>query len=220
MLHDAPTVLLDDVTTRSWVHHLPAYLALDAADALFAHLHAHAPLVPEVPVVFGKPRPVKRESCVFGEPGVRYRYSGLVREALPWPDVMLPLVQRLRDELHTPFNFVLCNRYPDGDAALGWHADDEVDLQRGASIASISLGATRDFAVRFGTRGTALFTVALAHGSLVVMGGNTQEHYRHRVPARRRCTEPRINLTFRVMDARARRTRHDNCDPPARPPAE
>jgi alkylated DNA repair dioxygenase AlkB len=174
-------------------------MALAEADALFAHLHAHAPLVPEAPVVFGKVRPVKRESCAFGDPGVRYRYSGLVREALPWPELMLPLVERLRAHTATPFNFVLCNRYPDGDAALGWHADDEVDLMRGASIASISLGATRDFAVRHRDGGTALFTVALAHGSLVVMGGATQEHYRHRVPVRRRCATPRINLTFRLL---------------------
>jgi alkylated DNA repair dioxygenase AlkB len=68
---------------------------------------------------------------------------------------------------------------------------------RNAPIASVSLGAARDFAFRRGRSGPACATVRLEHGSLLVMEGSTQRHFQHRVPPRKTCGEPRINLTFR-----------------------
>jgi alkylated DNA repair dioxygenase AlkB len=140
---------------------------------------------------------VRRRTCAFGDAGERYRYAGLERVAHPWTPALASLRDRLARATGTRFNYVLCNRYPDGDAALGWHADDEHDLVPGAPIASISLGAERDFAMRLATRGRACLTVALAHGSLLVMERDTQQYYQHQVPRRRRSREPRINLTFR-----------------------
>lgn len=192
-------LLLDDPATQSWVSYEPDFLPGADADALFAFLRANAPFQAEAPVIFGKAIPVRRESCAYGDAGTRYRYSGLVRPAALWPAALLPTLERLRVQTKTPFSFVLCNHYPDGDAGLGWHSDDESDLVRGAAIASISLGAVRDFAFRKGASGKTVLTVPLAHGSLLVMGGATQQHYQHRIPERRRVTQPRINLTFRQM---------------------
>merc|ERR1719281_2126424 len=39
--------------------------------------------------------------------------------------------------------------------------------------------------------------IPLTHGSLLVMGKNSQTHWLHALPADERCTEERINLTFR-----------------------
>jgi len=64
-------------------------------------------------------------------------------------------------------------------------------------IASVSLGATRDFVLRHRTRPELVQSISLAHGSLLVMEGETQMHWRHCVPRRKRVSTPRINLTFR-----------------------
>lgn len=193
----APQTLLDDRARRSLVRFWPCFLDEFECDGLSAAL-ALAPFEAERPVIFGRAIAVRRESCAFGDPGVRYRYSGLVREAAPWPAALAAVVARLDALLGVRFNFALVNRYPDGDAALGWHADDEADLAPHRPIASLSLGATRDFQMRPRGGRTAL-SVALSHGSLLTMEGETQRWYQHQVPRRARVRDPRVNLTLRVM---------------------
>jgi alkylated DNA repair dioxygenase AlkB len=194
-----PRVLLDDAARGCRVDYRAAFLPADEADRLFAELRDHAPWQGEAPVVFGRATLVRRRTCAYGDPGLRYRYSGLERVAHPWPPSLVALVERLVGATGTRFNFALGNLYPDGMAGLGWHADDERDLVPGQPIGSISLGAERDFAMRLGRSGAACLTACLEHGSLLVMAGNTQRCYQHRVPARRRCDGARINLTFRSM---------------------
>jgi alkylated DNA repair dioxygenase AlkB len=193
------SMLLDDREHVCWVSYEPHFLSESEADALFSKLSA-IPFTAEAPVMFGKAVEVKRRSTSFGDPGTRYRYAGLERVAEPWPEFLRsPTLERLQQRLGVHFTYVLCNLYPDGKAGLGWHSDDEADLVPEAPIASISLGAARDFLMRRGTSGKSCLDVTLGHGSLLVMGGRTQRHYQHRVPTRARCTEPRINLTFRMM---------------------
>lgn len=196
-LPDAPLTLLDDPARRALVRLWPAFLSPDEADALARDL-ADAPFEAERPVIFGRAVLVRRRSCAFGDPGARYRYSGLLREAAPWPAAIVPLLARLEATVGARFTFALANLYVDGDAALGWHADDEHDLAADQPIASISLGATRDFQMRPRGGRTAL-TVPLTHGSLLTMERETQRSYQHQVPRRARVAAPRINLTFRVM---------------------
>ncbi len=198
-LRRAPATLLDDTARQCSVTYERDFLSATEATHWFETLAREAPFVAEAPVIFGKPRPVRRQSCGYGEPGARYRYTGLERVATPWPDGFAPLLERLYDRTGARFTFALCNLYPDGDAGLGWHADDEADLARDAPIASLSLGAERDFAMRLRGESRACLTVPLGPGSLLVMAGATQRHYVHRVPPRVRCREARINLTFRVM---------------------
>ena len=68
-------------------------------------------------------------------------------------------------------------------------------------IASLSLGATRRFVLKArdvpSGQLPARFALELTHGSLLVMRGDTQAHYRHALPRTARPVGPRINLTFR-----------------------
>src|SRR3546814_21132717 len=80
---------------------------------------------------------------------------------------------------------------------MGWHSDDEAELGPQPVIASLSLGAERRFAFKRKQTGARSQTVPLAHGSLLIMAGETQRHYRHALPRSARVSEPRINLTFR-----------------------
>mgnify|MGYP000903456280 CR=1 FL=1 len=191
--------LLDDRAHDAWITYEPAFLDAPTADALLVELARALPLSPEAPVMFGRPITVRRLTCGVGDAGRRYRYSGVERVAHPWPAPVAALLDRLEARTGARFTFALCNFYPDGEVGLGWHADDEHDLAPDAPIASLSLGATRDFMVRPGRSGRATLTVPLDTGSLLVMGGALQRHYQHRVPQRLRCRDPRLNLTFRVM---------------------
>jgi alkylated DNA repair dioxygenase AlkB len=178
----------------------PGFLEAGTADALLAWMLEHAPWQREAPVIFGVAREVRRRTCAFGEVGRSYRYSGLVRAAEPWPELLVPVVERVREHCATSFDFALANHYADGEVALGKHADDERDIVESSAIAGLSLGAERDFVLyRKGKGGERVATVALAHGSLVVMWGTMQRHFVHAVPSRKRVHAPRVSLTFRAM---------------------
>jgi alkylated DNA repair dioxygenase AlkB len=68
-------------------------------------------------------------------------------------------------------------------------------------IASVSLGATRTFDLRHNKTGT-VQSFSLKSRSLLVMKGETQAEWRHRVPKEPRVAGERINLTFRWVTPR------------------
>jgi alkylated DNA repair dioxygenase AlkB len=147
--------------------------------------------------LFGRWHDSPRRSCWIGDPGASYRYSGADFSPRPWPAALDAVRARLAAELGGPFNSVLANLYRDGRDAMGWHADDEPELGEAPVIASLSLGQPRRFLLRHRTRPAQRMALELPHGSLLVMRGTTQAHYRHALPRSLRVQGPRINLTFR-----------------------
>ena len=97
------------------------------------------------------------------------------------------------------FNSCLINLYHHGEEGMSWHSDDEPSLVRGATIASVSLGAERKFAFKHKREPGLTASIVLEHGSLLLMKGATQEHWLHALPKTKRVSAPRINLTFRSM---------------------
>ncbi|MEL7401283.1 MAG: alpha-ketoglutarate-dependent dioxygenase AlkB, partial [Pseudomonadota bacterium] len=66
-------------------------------------------------------------------------------------------------------------------------------------VASLSLGAARDFSVRKVGDSRRLMTLALPHGSLLIMNAGMQQRWQHALPKRARVSTARINLTFRQI---------------------
>ena len=64
-------------------------------------------------------------------------------------------------------------------------------------IASLSLGATRRFLLRHRGDPSARLALELEPGSLLLMSGPTQRHWKHALPRTKRPVGERINLTFR-----------------------
>jgi len=96
------------------------------------------------------------------------------------------------------FNYLLLNRYRSGSDSMGWHADDEPEM--GPVIASVSLGAPRNFRIRHTiSRETRAFS--LTSGSLLIMAGSMQQFWQHAIPKTKRPVGERINLTFRTLVA-------------------
>ena len=152
--------------------------------------------------VYGKQHRTPRLTCWVADPGCTYRYSGLQQVIHPWTKDLERLRELLQQQLGVRFNSLLLNRYRDGADRMGWHADDEAELDDQAPIASLSLGVARDLRFR-PRRGTeAAFAVTLADGDLLVMDPPSQRHWQHALPPRAHVVAERINLTFRVIRSR------------------
>ena len=109
------------------------------------------------------------------------------------------------------YNFCLVNYYANGADSISYHSDDERFLGPNPSIASFSLGATRDFLMKHkpippkdgepppeqNTKPP--LKLPLASGDMVFMRGKTQANWLHSVPKRKgKGSEGgRINITFR-----------------------
>ena len=182
----------------------PHWLGPLEAGALLSGLHRDVRWETHRIRIFGREVDSPRLSCWIGDPDARYRYSGTLFEPHPWPDALVPLRERLARTLGVAFNSVLANLYRDGSDAMGWHSDAEPELGAAPVIASISLGATRRFALKHRDDPARKLALDLPHGSLLVMSGATQRNYRHALPRTTRPTGARINLTFRRILAPAR----------------
>ncbi|MEA3291486.1 MAG: alpha-ketoglutarate-dependent dioxygenase AlkB [Pseudomonadota bacterium] len=152
---------------------------------------------PEIKL-FGRVVKSPRLAAWYGDPGAVYTYSGLRNEPLPWLDELASLRHRLEAFSGAHFNSVLLNLYRDNRDSMGWHSDDEKELDRNPVIASLSLGATRRFRLqpRKG-RSEPGVDLELGHGALLLMAGETQHHWRHSVPKSSKPLGPRVNLTYR-----------------------
>jgi len=192
------TLLGDGAWLEWWPHFLAASERPDVEE-----LAAELPLRTDTFTLFGRTVRVPRLVSWHGDPGCRYRYSGQTYEPAPWTPGLARIRTLLVARTGLAWNAVLANYYRDGNDSVGWHSDDERELgpQRDdIAIASLSLGATRRFAIRHRESG-ARRSLELTDGSLLVMRGTTQQHWRHALPKTAARVGPRLNLTFRVIRA-------------------
>lgn len=78
-----------------------------------------------------------------------------------------------------------CNYYASGADSISWHADDEAFLGPCPTIASLTLGAPRDFYMKHKTdKSVKPERWTLRSGDMVVMRGTTQATWLHSVPKR------------------------------------
>lgn len=161
------------------------------------HLIASVPWRQDKIKIFGKVHDIPRLQQWYGDAGQVYRWSGIEMQPLPWTPEILELRGRVEAATKRKFNSVLLNYYRNGDDCVGWHSDDEKGLGLTPFIASLSLGAEREFQLRCTADKNQKASLMLPHGSLLVMSGETQANTEHAVPKRKRCREPRVNATWR-----------------------
>jgi alkylated DNA repair dioxygenase AlkB len=157
-------------------------------------------------VLFGKQILQPRLIAWAGE--LPYRYSGQTLEPRPWPDAAHAVLTLVNATARFDFNHVLINRYRDGNDSMGYHADAEPELGPDPLVATLSLGASRRFCLRRHDKrsGEPPRTLLLEHGSLLIMGGSCQRHYRHAIPRAEGDPTQRISLTFRKLLSAPRRS--------------
>ena len=149
--------------------------------------------------IFGKTLAQPRLSALYAENDDSYTYSGLTLQPLKFHHVLKDLQMKLAEVSETKFTHCLANLYRDGSDSMGLHADDERELGPNPVIASISLGASRKFKLKHREHKEDKMDLILEHGSLLLMQGSTQHHWKHELPRTKKPVDPRINLTFRKI---------------------
>lgn len=180
----------------------PQFLRPAAAAKLLAELTATIPWQQQPIKLFGKEIMQPRLTAWHGDASATYRYSGLTLPPRPWTPALLQLRRQVEAAAGAQFNSVLLNLYRTGQDSMGWHADDEPELGPEPSIASVSLGAVRNFRLKPRDQvhtSHAPVSLPLASGSLLLMRGPTQQYWLHALPKTARTQEPRLNLTFRYI---------------------
>lgn len=174
----------------------PHFLQPDEADLFFAKLRTTLPWQQERINLFGKSVLQPRLQTWHGD--ATYTYSGLTMSPHPWTPELVSLKKRCETIADVTFNSVLANLYRDGQDSMGWHQDNEPELGRNPVIASLNLGDSRRFILR-NLHCKTQIEYQLSHGSLLIMAGETQHHWRHGVPKTSKPKGERINLTFRQV---------------------
>ena len=184
----------------------PQWLGSGEADVLLAELRATIAWEVHRIRIFGREVDSPRLSCWIGDEDASYVYSRTRFAPHPWTPALRTLRDRVADACDARFNSVLANLYRNGQDSMGWHSDNEPELGRQPVIASLSLGAARRFRLkpRSEAARSDVLAIELEHGSLLRMAGDTQQCYVHDLPKTSAAVGPRINLTFRWVDASRR----------------
>lgn len=132
-------------------------------------------------------------------------FHDLTAEPPPHPG-LARLRVRLNDiyarDMGEPFTTAGMCLYRDETDSVAWHGDTVGrSSTEDTTVAIVSLGATRVFAMRPRAGGPSL-RLPQGHGDLLVMGGSCQRTWEHAVPKTARPKGPRISIQFRVRDVR------------------
>ena len=129
-----------------------------------------------------------------------YDYTSLKKSAPnSWTPELLMIKEIVEPIAGVRFNSVLLNYYRDGNDSVAWHSDNEKALGSHPTIASVTFGQVRSFDIRNKSNHSEKYSIRLEHGSLLLMKGDLQTKWDHRIAKSNKVLKPRLNLTFRVV---------------------
>lgn len=176
--------------------YFPALFSPNEADTLLRRLKIEIQWQQEKIHLYGQTHDLPRLTAWYGDPGKTYTYSGITVNSLTWIDPLREIKNKIEKVSGIEFNSVLVNRYRNGADSVSWHADDERELGQNPVIGSVSLGEARPFQMKHKSNEQKT-TIALEHGSFLLIRGPTQHYWLHQIPKSRKSLSERINLTFR-----------------------
>ncbi len=188
-----PAVAVPLVTRFGDVSYIPGWLREAEAAALVSELRATTAFRADERMMYGRMVAVPRETAARG--------SGMPQ---PWTPRAFAVKERLDALCHTRFSYVFINRYRTGADSVAWHSDTDAMDDSRRMIASLSLGASRVFDLRPKANNphhTRAIAVELRHGDLLLMRGDTQLFWEHRIAKDPRVRGERLNLTYRQSAA-------------------
>lgn len=174
------------------------YLSHDDGDALFNLLLEKAPWQQTSRMMYDRSVLTPRLTAWYGDHS-EYKLGNKPIKANAWLPELFELKNRIEEQFKCRFNSVLLNLYRDHNDSVAWHRDRESELGNRPVIASLSLGQQRNFDFRNINDHSKKYSIALSHGSLLLMKGRLQEEWEHRIAKSTQGMKPRINLTFRLI---------------------
>jgi alkylated DNA repair dioxygenase AlkB len=149
--------------------------------------------------IFNKYHKIPRWQQAYGQ---NYRFSGNVAKAKPFTPQLQDFIDWANNnELNNGriggMNGILVNWYQNGSHYIGWHSDDESQLDPLTPIYTISLGAKRTFKIREKKNKKNVINFELENNDFLIMGGDFQKHFQHHLPKRKKCADSRVSITIR-----------------------
>lgn len=213
-----PTKTFTSLTNNINVHYYDKFFDKNKADSYFNVLEQNVVYNSDEEsqvMVYGKKHVIPRKQVAFGDLGTSYNFAGVTVAANPWnnndvlSNALLEIKAKVEEYTGKKFNFVLLNKYKDGESYIGHHRDDEKELGNDPAIACVSFGAERDFVfapyrfIPIANNNLPLvndkLSMVLGHGSLCIMLDKTNTFWTHSIPKRAKIKTPRISLTFRFI---------------------
>lgn len=150
--------------------------------------------------MFGKTYPQPRLTAWYGDEGVEYSYSKIKMKASLWTPELLLIKSKLESVVNSSFNSVLINFYRNGLDHMSYHSDDEIELGKNPTIASLSFGETRMFHLKHKyKKDLEVIKLPIEHGSLILMKDELQHFWQHKISKTTKKIGARLNLTFRKI---------------------
>ncbi|QIY83889.1 MULTISPECIES: alpha-ketoglutarate-dependent dioxygenase AlkB family protein [Chryseobacterium group] len=176
------------------------FLSREEADRLKDHLFETAPWEQRTQKMYDKTVITPRLTAWYGDDKKSSESAdNNASSTNPWTPELLALKERIEQEFGYKFNGVLLNLYRDQNDSVAWHRDKESRYGKRPVIASISLGQTRNFDFRKKDHHQSKYSLPLPNGSLLIMKGDLQERWEHRIAKSIVPMKERINLTFRLI---------------------
>jgi len=169
------------------------------SDLIFNMLIKNTPWTQKTVKMYDKDILTPRLSAWYGDPlAIDYVAMGKT-VPLNWTNHLLTLKKLVESFAGISFNSVLLNYYRDGQDSVAWHSDNETVMGSHPTIASLTFGQVRAFDIRKKNNHKEKYSVRLEHGSLLLMKGDLQQNWDHRIAKSNKVLGPRINLTFRKI---------------------
>lgn len=175
------------------------FLTSDESDQLFSQLLDNTPWKQRTQTIYDKKVLTPRLTAWYGDGEKSYKLGGSEFEVNAWTPELLSLKNKIEEVFGHEFNSVLLNLYRDNNDSVAWHRDKESRYGDRPVIASLSLGQTRKFDFRKLNHHQSRYSIPLPHGSLLLMKGDLQENWEHRIAKSALYMKERINLTFRLV---------------------
>jgi len=182
------------------MEYIPGLFSVQESIILMKEFISNVPWQQRTVTMYGKQIITPRLTAWYGDKGKDYTFSGTKFDPLPWTKELLQIRAKVEQIADVTFNTVLLNYYRDGSDSVAWHSDDEYELGIKPVIASVSLGQARRFDVRHKVDHQKKYSVNLENGSLLLMRGDLQHSWEHRIAKSTKILKERINLTFRIIN--------------------
>ncbi len=175
------------------------FLSEKEASELFNKLVSTTPWKQNTQKMYDKTVVTPRLTAWYGDSSKMYHLGNNDFQVNEWSTELINVKERIEKCTGYTFNSVLLNLYRDGNDSVAWHRDKESELGNRPVIASLSLGQVRNFDFRNVDDHRKKYSLALENGSLLIMKGDLQVNWEHRIAKSARKMKPRINLTFRLI---------------------
>lgn len=165
-------------------------------------------------IIMGKKMNIPRQQIAFGETDINFHFAGTNAVSKNWSLEKNPLGSEYYDVCRyirffkkvidryfgINFNYVLINKYKDGESYIGYHSDGEKDFKPDTPIVGISLGEPRLLVLKHKSEKYKNRTrkLLLENNSLYCMYCPTNKMWKHSIP-KDKTKRPRISLTFRQL---------------------